>query len=176
MEPVEVATKTYAEARDHLVGLVKACNDEQKAIAELYVKDIKLAVRSCVDKLAKLRETISTYKHLFVRPKTACIHGYKVGFKKAPGAVEYDNEEQVVKLIKKHFPDRTIELIITKEVPSKDAIQRLSVADLAKIGCSLVNTAEKVVVSSLVKDSEKLVAALLKEHSSDTEVEAEACA
>ena len=59
--------------------------------------------------------------------------------------------------------DQVDTLIKTEESPVKSALLNLSTADLKKIGCTVTDTGDKVLVKSTDSDIDKFVDALLEE-------------
>ncbi len=167
MEQIERLTKAYADARDRLVERVQNMTAEMESVKKDYLPSIKAAVRTCIDRLAELRTGIEKNRDAFRSPKSATFHGIKVGLQKQTGRVQFEDEAQVVKLIRKHMPDRFDELVVTTEKPCKEALERLTVAELAKIGCQVSDTGDKIIVRSVEKDIDKLVSALVREHSEE---------
>ena len=86
---------------------------------------------------------------------------------------ERDDKDQVVRLIKKHFPEQADVLIKTVEKPIKGAIQQLPVADLKRIGVTVEETGDVVVIKSTDSEIDKLVSALLEQNDEDDENDAE---
>ncbi|MGS5089035.1 host-nuclease inhibitor Gam family protein [Hydrogenophaga sp. A37] len=168
---IEKRAKAFADARAEVTGIVTVLNDGIDALK----RDNLPALKRCIAKVAErhdnLRALIDANPQLFTKPKTVVFHGVKVGFAKGKGGIKFDDAEQVVKLIKKHLPDQADVLIITKETPAKDALAQLSAADLKKIGCTVVNTGEQVVIKPADSEVDKLVDTLIK---GATETEAEA--
>jgi hypothetical protein len=94
--------------------------------------------------------------------------GIRVGFAKQKGKVEWDDEDQVVKLIDKHFPEQAETLTKVKRTPVKGALVNLTAAELKKIGCRITESGDVVVIKPQDSEVEKLVDKMLA-----TEVEEE---
>jgi phage host-nuclease inhibitor protein Gam len=170
---IEKRAKAFADARAEVSSIVTVLNDGIDALK----RDNMPALKRCIAKVAErhdnLRALIDANPQLFTKPKTVVFHGVKVGFAKGKGGISFDDEAQVVKLIKKHLPDQAEVLIITKEKPARDALAQLSAADLKKIGCTVVNTGDQVVIKPADSEVDKLVDTLIKGATeTDSEVEA----
>lgn len=100
---------------------------------------------------------------MFDTPRTVVFYGIKVGLQKGKGAIEWDDDAQVVKLIEKHFPEQADVLIKTTKKPVKKALAQLTVAELKKLGIVVEETGDQVVIKSTDSEIDKLVNALLKE-------------
>lgn len=166
---IDALTKKYADARAHLADLVASLKHEQEQILRNYVKGIKAQVRTAKAAEAALREAITDAPALFVKPRTQILHGIKVGFRKATGKVEFDDADQVVKLIRKHFPEQFDVLVKTEETPVKKALGNLTVAELKKLGIEVADTGDVVEIKDAAADVDKFVAALLKESGEEIE-------
>ena len=99
------------------------------------------------------------------------MYGVKVGFEKGKGRIEWDDDDTVVRLIEKHFPEQADILIKTKKKPAKKALAQLSVAELKKLGVTVEETGDQVVIKSTDSEIDKLVTALLKGDEIDEEAE-----
>lgn len=168
---IETLTKRYAEARAGLSARVGELQAELDALKRKRLLGIKTALAHAAEAEAALRTAIEAAPHLFVRPKTLVLHGVKIGFRKAPGKLVWDDADQVVALIKRHLPDQADVLIVTKETPSKPALAQLPAADLKRLGVRVIETGEEVLVAPTDSEVDKLVDALLKD-ARDTATEA----
>lgn len=156
-------TKEFSSARELLTGRVRELENLITAIKRRRLPGIKSAVNTVMEKQASLKAAIEESRSLFVRPKTMIMHGIKVGYQKSKGTISWDDSDQVVKLIKKHLPDQADVLIKTTEKPIKDALLNLSAADLKRIGVTISDDGDQVVIKSTDSEIDKFVDALLKE-------------
>jgi len=107
---------------------------------------------------------------LFEKPKSQTMHGVRVGWRKGSGGIDFEDADQVVRLIKKHYSEDEQELlIITKEKPNKDALEQLAVDELKKLGCTVEDTADVPFIKDAAGDVDKIVKALLKEATEEVE-------
>ena len=167
MEDINQKTKEYSEARGVLEGRVQHLNNMIEEAKRRLLPGIKRAVDAAAEKKAALKAAIEEGAGLFQKPRTVVMYGIKVGLKKGVGEIEWEDADQVIKLIKKHFADQADVLIQTKEKPLKKALQQLSVADLKKLGITVEETGDQVVIKGTDSDVDKLVKALLKEHENE---------
>ncbi|MEN6375350.1 MAG: host-nuclease inhibitor Gam family protein [Smithella sp.] len=165
---IEILTKEFAATREILAERVRKIEDIIAKVRKHRLPGIKSAVNTVIEKQAALKAALEEGRSLFVRPKTMIMHGIKVGFQKAKGKISWADDDQVVKLIKKHLPDQADVLIKTTEKPIKDALANLSAADLKRIGVTVDDTTDQVVIKSTDSEIDKFVEALLKD---DTKVE-----
>lgn len=165
MAQIEDAAKRYAAARGMLTDICSAFNKDLEGTKARYVPQLRSAVGIAKERDAELRAMIAESKELFAKPKTVIFHGIKVGYQKAKGKVEFDDPDQVVKLIRKHFPEQADVLIVTKEKPAKEALEQLTAAELKKLGVTVVEAGDQVVAKDTAGEVDKLVSALLKDES-----------
>ena len=158
MTEIEQLTREYAMARAVLRERVEALEAEIEALKRRRLPAIKKAVETASQRQAMLRDMIEESAELFVKPKTVIFHGIKVGFQKGKGEIRWENSEQVVKLIRKHFPEQADALIRVVEKPVKSALSQMSVAELKKIGVSVIETGDQEIdrlVNALLRGNEE---------------------
>ena len=171
---IEERAKEFAIARDTLAQRVDALQQEIEQAKRRKLKGIKNAVvLARVAELA-LRNSINDAPELFEKPRTMILHGIKVGYQKGKGGVEYSDDDQVIKLIRKYLPDQADILIATKENIVKKSLGQLSVAELKKIGVNVKKAGDQVLIKSTDSNVDKLVNALLAEVEQEDENEATA--
>jgi len=160
---IERLTKGFAEGRNELSARVRALEEEIQAVKKRHISGIKKVVALVMERQHALKAALEESRDLFVKPKTKILHGIKIGFQKAKGRISWTDDEQVVKLIKKHFPDQQDILIKTVEKPVKDALQQLTAAELKKLGVTVEETGDQVFIKSTDSEVDKFVDALLKD-------------
>ena len=165
METTLFAIDKQAEqlGRDWL-DLVEACNTLQETIEatkRAAAPKIKRLAQAVQTGRAALADTVSGNRHLFERPRSRTMHGWKVGIEKGRGKVTWADDERVVDLITRHMADRLDDLVRTKRTPDRGAIGKLSVEELRRIGCSISDTDDQIVVRPVATDAEKLVSGFL---------------
>jgi hypothetical protein len=163
LSEIEKLTKRFSEGRESLSANVRALEDEINAIKKRHLPGIKKLVAVVLERHQWLKDALDESRALFVKPRTMVFHGVKIGFQKAKGKISWADDDQVVKLIKKHFPDQADVLIKTVEKPVKDALQQLTAADLKRIGVTVEETGDVVVIKGTDSEIDKFVDALLKE-------------
>ncbi len=160
---VEAKTKSYADARDAVSAIVSAVEEEIAAVKKRHMQRLKKAVAVMAERQAELRYTIAYNPELFIKRRTQVFYGIKVGFQKQKGEITWVDEAQVLKLIHKHFPDMVDALIKTTEKPIKSALAQLPAADLKRLGVTISDDGDVVVIRATDSEIDKLVEALLKD-------------
>lgn len=163
LNDIERSAKKFAEAREHLAGIVAAMNEGIEAIKRDNMKRLKKAVSEAAEHHDALQALIETAPECFVKPRSVVLHGIKCGYQKGKGKIEWDDADQVVRLIKKHYPEQADLLIITHEMPAKEALGQLTTAELKKLGISIVEGSDTVFIKPADSAVDKLVDALLKD-------------
>lgn len=159
---IEPSTKAFADARARVAEIVAELNAGIDALKRDHMPDLKRAIARAAERHDQLKQIIEANPALFQRPRTVVYHGVKVGYQKGKGGIAFDDAAQVVRLVKKHFPEQADVLIVTTERPNKDAISQLSAADLKRIACSVVDAGDMVVIKPADSEVDKLVDTLLK--------------
>lgn len=163
LEQIEQQTKAYAREREKLAEIVTALNDGMEALKRNHMARLKNAVNRAAEAGDALRALVEESPELFVNPKTVVLHGIKVGFQKGKGKIEWEDADQVVRLIHKHYPDLADVLIVTTEKPAKEALNNLTAAELKKLGVSVTEGGDAVFIKPVDGEVDKMVNALLKD-------------
>ena len=169
MEAIEKLAKNHAGAGEVLAGRVMNLKNELESAQRRLLPGIKFAVAKAKESRSKLEAEITAHPEIFDKPKTRIFHGIKCGFKKGGGKVGWSDKDSVVKLIRTHFKARFDELVKTAYAPIKEALKKLNVAELKRIGCTLTGTGDTVLADAVDSGVDKLMAALLKEAPEDGE-------
>ncbi|MDP1860249.1 MAG: hypothetical protein Q8K82_16350 [Gemmatimonadaceae bacterium] len=159
---IESLAKGYADRRGLLADRLRALDHDLLLVKRKHMKELKRHVALVAETQLMLSEAIKESPDLFEKPKTRILHGIKVGFRKGKGKIEWEDDAQLVALIKKKFPDFVDDLILTTEMPSAIGLQELDAAELRKLGVTVEEAGEQVVVKAVETDVEKLVKLLLK--------------
>ena len=159
---IEKLTKDYADARGALSERVTALNDEIEAAKRRHLRDIKRRVAIAAEKEAELKAAIEAAPELFEKPKTLILHGVRVGFMKGKGQISWDDEGAVLMRIRKMFPVDADAYLSIQVRPSKTALAALPAADLRKLGVTVIEVGDQVLIKPTDSDVDKLVTALLK--------------
>ncbi|WP_111747650.1 host-nuclease inhibitor Gam family protein [Salinisphaera orenii] len=163
LSDVEKHTQAYAAKRDTLSARVAAMSDEIEAIKRRKLPGIKKAVAAAADARSALEAAIEANRESFAKPKTLIIAGVRVGLAKGKGRIVFDDERLVLDRIYRQFPQQSAELIKVTEKPVRSALERLSTADLKRLGCSVEDTDDQIVIKPTDGETDKIVSALLAE-------------
>jgi hypothetical protein len=160
---IEILAKQLADARFNLKEGLDDLESKMAAIKKEFMPAIRRAVEKVAQRHEVLRAAIEEEPGLFQKPKTFIFHGIRLGYQKSRGEIIWENVDQVIRLIKKNFPDQAETLIKITETPIKTALAQLSVADLKKIGVTVIETGDEVFIKPTDSEIDKLINALLKD-------------
>ncbi len=168
LAPIENRTKGYADAHKALSETVADMNNQIDDIKRKNMKLLKKQVADAAQKHHDLQTEIEPNQQHFTAPRSITFYGIKVGMQKKKGTISYKSPEQVIKLMRKIFSEKECDLLIkTEEKPIKTAIDKLAVADLKKIGCTVTADTDQVLIKPADSNVDKVVAALIKEATSE---------
>jgi uncharacterized coiled-coil DUF342 family protein len=162
MEQIESKARAHAKARESLAKVVLGLQDQIDDLKRVYLPRIKSLVNKAADTSGELLQLVNESPELFKKPKSVTFHGIKLGYQKEKGKIEFDDPDQVIKLIRKHLPDLVDTLIATTEKPSKDALNNLTAEQLKKIGVKVTSDSDVVFIRPADSDVDKMVNALIK--------------
>lgn len=160
---IEIRARKYAEARERVALIVSDLNDGIETLKRSELPRLRKAVATAAEHHDALKSLIEGAPGCFVKPRTVVLHGIKLGFQKGKGKIEWDDADQVVRLIKKHYPEQADVLVATTERPAKEALANLSAAELKKLGISVTDGGDAVFIRPVDSAVDKMVDALLKD-------------
>lgn len=161
-DPIDKAAKNLRASRDTLSQRASMLNFELEAAKRKAMRGLRASVAAVSQAQAELLATITESPQLFVKPKSVVLHGIKLGYAKGKGSIEWEDDEQVCKLVRKHMPDQFDILVKTTEKPMKTAMNFLTVAELKRIGVTAEDTGDVAFAKDTTAEVDKLVKALLK--------------
>lgn len=161
---LDAAAKNFADARALLAQRMQAHQAEIAAITKRLMPDIQKAAALAAQAEAGLRTHIDGNRELFTKPRSMTLHGIKLGFQKGKGRISWTDAGKVCELIRTKLPNEADSLIKTTEVPIAAALLNLDIATLKKIGCTVTDTDDQIVIKSANSEIDKLVTRLLAEY------------
>ncbi|WP_445157377.1 host-nuclease inhibitor Gam family protein [Halomonas sp. E14] len=164
METVNKRAEDYAAERDRLCLLVETLERQVEDVQRQALPDIRDAVRRTSEAHDRLRAAIETHPELWEgKRRTVVIAGVRVGMTKGKGKLTWEDAEQVVKLIRRHFPDQAEAMIRVREEPIRKALAELTVTELKRLGVTVEETDDQVVIKPTDSEVDKLVSKLLED-------------
>jgi hypothetical protein len=168
MNDIETRAEAYSRARDLLAREVTQLEGEITRAKRRRLPKLKKALGEAKATQAELADALSDARALFKSPKTRILHGIKCGWQKGKGKLKWTDAKSVIERIRAHFPHRATTLIKKSESPARAALQQLSTGDLKKLGITVEETGEQIVIRPVDSHVDKLVDALL----TDEDIEA----
>lgn len=160
---IEALAQKLAAVRDALAGSYMAHEEEAATLTKKYRPRILRLTAQFREAADALQQAVAESPEHFVKPRSVILHGIKAGYQKGKGKLEWEDDERVCRLIRKHHPDQADILIKTTETPVKNALNELPVADLRKLGIEVEETGDVPFVKLAEKEIAKLIRALLKD-------------
>jgi hypothetical protein len=161
MNDIETLAKQLADARAELADRLQRIKDEQESVKRRYLQGAKNSVERVRAAHLALSEAVEAAPQLFVKPKTRVFHGLRVGWMKQRGKLLWDKAENVIAALRKLLGAEAEQYIDTKETPSKERLENLPAAQLRRIGVTVTDDTDAVVVKATGGDIEKLIDALI---------------
>lgn len=162
IDTITAAAKRLRAQRDTLTDRVTFLNNAIETAKRVSMRGIKNSVASVAEAQADLLAEVAAAPQLFEKPRSIVLHGIKLGFQKGTGKLDWTDDEQVVKLARKHFPDQFDVLVKVTEKPIKAALANLTAAELKRLGVTVEDTGDVAFAKDATAEVDKLVKALLK--------------
>jgi hypothetical protein len=162
LDAITTATNAYAIAHEDLSDTVRALEAELAEVKSRHLKQLRKDVARAADKRSALATLLERSPQLFEKPRTLTINGIKVGYQKGKGRIEFDDADHVILRIQRTYGDQADAYLNMKITPNKEALAQLPVADLKKLGCTVTDAGDEIVIKP-TNDVDKIVTALLKD-------------
>lgn len=163
LDRIDVLCADFAKRREALYGRLSIVEAELQAVKRKHLKEIKRCTALAAESESTLRAAIEDGPDLFVKPKTHILHGIKVGYRKGTGALDWEDDEELVRRIEKHFGDLADDYLNVKKKPRAEALEDCDATTLKRLGVQVGDDGEQVVIKPVETAIEKLVKALLKD-------------
>lgn len=162
---VETACARYDAAANELDAMIDELEQDLDDVRRKHLKRMKTQAGVVAAREAELRSQVEGNTALFTKPRTFILHGVKVGLTESKGKLVWDMEDhELVDLLKRKFKDDDAwkDYVITKDIPSKEALRTLDEAVRAKLGCRIDGAGDSVVVKRTAGDVEKMMDKLIE--------------
>lgn len=169
LDAIDLLAKDYTTVREVLAERVASLESELHQVRNRRLPGIRSALAIAKTAQDDLQRVIAAAPSLFIKPRTFTLHGVKVGFQKGKGKLTWADDARVIALIEKHLPDKAEILIVTERKPSRDALANLDGADLKRIGVTIEEVGDKIVIKAADSDLDKVIAKILEEGAKETE-------
>lgn len=161
LDQIEPQCERYESESARLEQLIAGLEAELEVVKQKHLRGIKRQAGVVAGCEAELLSLIEEAPELFIRPRTMTLHGVKIGYTASPGRVEFADEAAVIERIKQLRAKDADTLIRQTEEVNKEALRRLSAAELAQLGCRVAGAGDAVVLKRTGGEVEKLVNKLI---------------
>jgi hypothetical protein len=149
-------------ARTKLAWAVATIHDVIRQVQREKMPGLKKAAAEAKDAEAALLAEIRANPALFSDPRSYTVGGIKFGMRKGSGKMHWEDDETVVKLIRKHLPDQADILIRVEESPVSAALDQLDVKQLKAIGVTVEDAGDVPFAKDETSDIDQVLKALVK--------------
>lgn len=163
MRDLDKQAADLAGAQTLLDEAVAQCESARAEVLRMCAPEIRRLATIVARRQSALLEKVAENRAAFEQPKTATLHGFRLGWRKQPGRIECEDDASVIERIRRLLKPLADGLIRVKESLDKPALRSLSGDQLAKIGVSIQADFDAPFVARVAGDTEKLVTALLAE-------------
>ncbi len=165
-------TEEFANSHAYLRNLEREFDLDIAALRANYAKRYRQTLGNAKKKRDKLEAAILASPELFAKPRTLIIAGVKVGLAKGKGGIQYGDPEIVCARIMDLFAeDEARALLHVKVCPNKEALEKLDVRTLRKLGCDSIAAGDVAVIKPQDGEMTVLGKKLLKQIATDQEAE-----
>ena len=117
-----------------------------------YIEGLRTKIEAITLLEEQIKQELTANKDLFKKPKTKVIHGLKLGFRKGKGKLIINDEDALIKKLKRDYHDDIGALVKKTETIVKSGIEKLDARELKRLGVTIENASDEVVFS-IVEDS-----------------------
>lgn len=169
IQEIEKLAEKLGAVRDTLTAEWLQEQEEKAEVERRHVARLRKLTADFSTAYDRVTEAVASAPALFAKPKSVILHGIRLGYRKGSGKIEWDDDEAVIKLIRKHVPELADVLIQTKEKPLKGPLGELSADILKKLGVTVEDTADVAFAALADGDSQRMIKALLKKQTEEVE-------
>ncbi len=162
-EPIETVTAVLSHDLNELAALVNAFDQQMQLLRDQFTPSMQRIIARIKEDRATLASEIQSAPHLFEKPRTVVLHGIKIGYAKGKGKMEIEDVEATVAKIEKTFGPDAIAYLRVVKTPDKEALAMVPAGELKKLGITLTDTGDTIVIKPVAGDLEKAAATLLAE-------------
>lgn len=164
LKAIEKKTAALSTARDALLQSQIDLRAILREATDEHLPSIQKQAEKVTKLQGELELLVNENRDLFTEgQKTVIMNQITVGLKKSQDAIEIPDEAKVIANIEKKMEDRAEFLIDTKKSLVKNAVKKLTDAELKAIGIKRVPGSDEVVVAPAAGQINKLVKLLVPE-------------
>ena len=145
---------------DDLEALVRLVDEVRNAAVRERLAELQKLALAAGGARKKLLAEVEARPELFAKPRSASAMGIRYGWRKLPGSIRVAKD--AVDLIKRKLAGRQHELIRTTEAVDRAALKRLTVKELAAIGCEVTASSDRPFADADTGDAEAVARDLIR--------------
>ncbi len=162
MHDLELQAQDYRQARDALAAAVSALAAEVQAAKDRRMPAIKRLMLAVAEAEGAVRFAVGEMPMSFWdKPRTRTLHGVRIGYLKGKGKVVFDDAQAVCARIRRLLPEQAETLIRVREEPLRQALAELPADILRRLGVTLADAGDTVVVRDVAGELDKMLEALI---------------
>lgn len=162
---VRAAAQSLANAHNDTTAAAALLNAEIKSAAmpilERYAPTVDAYAAAEAKAHAVLEGMLIAAPHLFKTPRSVTVDGVRVGYKKEPDSLDWDDEAAVIARIRSLKPALAATLIRSQESLIHAAIEGLAAADLPALGIRQITGADASFITINDNDAERMVKTII---------------
>jgi len=163
MTEIESLAKAFAGASDELAARLNELREVQEAAKRRRLQGIKNALARVQANYDELKAAVGDSRELFEKPKTRVLHGIRCGWMKQKGKLDVADDDACVAALRKLLGNDAEAYIKVTEAPIRAALANLPAKDLKRIGATITDDVDAVVVKRAEGEIDKLIDALLND-------------
>lgn len=161
IDDIEAKAKALAFARAELAERVGRIRDEQDAVKRRLLTGVRTSLARARDAYDELRAAVEAHPELFEKPKTRTMHGVRLGWMKQRGKLQWEDDRALVDALRKLLGEGAEGMIRTTEKPIAARLQDLPARDLRRLGVTVTDDTETVVIKTADDALDKFIDALI---------------
>jgi len=163
MKDIEALAQTHAADRAALTAVVTRMQRELQEVKDKHIQAIRESIVEIAISGGRLRQAIEDSKDLFTKPRTRILHGLRIGYMKGKGKIRVMDEANAVGIIQRDYHDDFEVLVKTRRSLVLSAIAKLPARELKRMGITIEDAGDEIVIKPVDGEVDKIVNALLKE-------------
>lgn len=158
---IEQSCAKLASARSALNAKLVELQSEMDAARRRRIKNIRKAIAKVEELTEATRDLVASAPQLFEKPKSALLAGIKVGYQQSKPRLDIPDVDETLLRIQRLMPATAGTYIQTEEKPIRAALAQLPAAMQKRLGVTLIEGEDEVIVRPQDTDLEGLCKTLL---------------
>ena len=164
-QPMQVMTEAaneYRQRHDDLFERLSALDQQIEQLKRRRAKGLRSAAVKLAQSQKRLKTLVAANPGEFKKPKTMTVARVKFGYQKQKGRTVWPSDSALCASIRRLFPDQVETLIKTTEKPVSKAVSNLPAADIKRLGATVEDSGDKVIIKLMDSEIDKLIERLIQ--------------